>query len=38
MVDETAEMFQGFTGLGDAFPESTHAMERVGCFVRQHIP
>ena len=38
IVDVTAEMVHGFTGLGDAFPESTHAMERVGCFVRQHIP
>ena len=38
IVDATAEMVHGYIGLGDAFPEATHAMERVALFVRQQIP
>lgn len=38
IVDATAEMVHGYIGLGDAFPEATHAMERIGLFVRQQIP
>jgi len=38
IVDTTAEMVHGYIGLGDAFPEATHAMERVALFVRQQIP
>lgn len=38
IVDSTAEMVHGYIGLGDAFPEATHAMERVALFVRQQIP
>ena len=34
----TAEMVHGYIGLGDAFPEATHAMERIGLFIRQQIP
>ena len=38
IVDATAEMVHGYIGLADAFPEATHAMERIGLFVRQQIP
>lgn len=38
IVDVTAEMVHGYIGLGDAFPEATHAMQRAALFVRQQIP
>ena len=37
-LDIVPEMIHGFHGLSGAFPEATQAVERVGEFVRQHIP
>lgn len=38
VLDVSAEMIHGFHGLCGAFPEATDAMQRVGDFVRRHIP
>ncbi len=38
IVDLVAEMVHGYVGLGDAFPEANHAMERVALFLKHQIP
>jgi len=37
-LDVTSEMIHGFHGLATLFPEANDACERVGAFVRRHVP